>query len=257
MSLWPQHLVIVPVVLPLLAGALMLLIDEHRWRLKGHARRDFYRWLASWAVALRCPSDLGYPDDGFALETAPLLGLLAVDELGGHQVVLGLGHPAQQRPDDRGMVTGGHAQLDVAIGDARLFRHDADVCQHRHGKAGADRDAVDRGNDDLVAGHHVVDDVGGFAHGDADPFRTADHAGHPIQVAAGRERAVAGTRDHRHLDLVVIVDHPPDLGQFPMQAGIGRIHDLRAVDRDPQHTVVALLESQMLKISVVHRMSPI
>lgn len=35
MSLWPQHLVIVPVVLPLFAGALMLLIDEHRWRLKG------------------------------------------------------------------------------------------------------------------------------------------------------------------------------------------------------------------------------
>ena len=37
------------------------------WRLKGHAERDFWRWVSSWAVALRRPSDLGYPDDGFDL----------------------------------------------------------------------------------------------------------------------------------------------------------------------------------------------
>lgn len=37
----------------------------HAWRLKRHAVRDFYRWLASWAVALRRPSDLGYSNDGF------------------------------------------------------------------------------------------------------------------------------------------------------------------------------------------------
>jgi DNA modification methylase len=39
----------------------------HAWRLKGHARRDFWRWLASWSVAMRRPSDLGYSDDGFTL----------------------------------------------------------------------------------------------------------------------------------------------------------------------------------------------
>ena len=37
------------------------------WRLKGHAKRDFWRWLASWAVMIRKPSDLGYPDEGFKL----------------------------------------------------------------------------------------------------------------------------------------------------------------------------------------------
>jgi len=37
------------------------------WRLKGHARDDFWRWLCEWAVALRLPSDLGYSDDGFIL----------------------------------------------------------------------------------------------------------------------------------------------------------------------------------------------
>jgi hypothetical protein len=30
------------------------------WRLKGHARWDFWRWLASWAAAIKSPADLGY-----------------------------------------------------------------------------------------------------------------------------------------------------------------------------------------------------
>jgi hypothetical protein len=37
------------------------------WRLKGHARADFWRWLCSWAVNIRKPSDLGYTDEGYDL----------------------------------------------------------------------------------------------------------------------------------------------------------------------------------------------
>jgi DNA modification methylase len=37
------------------------------WRLKGHAQTDFWRWVCSWAVMLRKPSDLGYSDEGFTL----------------------------------------------------------------------------------------------------------------------------------------------------------------------------------------------
>jgi len=37
------------------------------WRLKHHAVRDFWRWVASWARACRTPSDLGFADDGFLL----------------------------------------------------------------------------------------------------------------------------------------------------------------------------------------------
>jgi hypothetical protein len=40
------------------------------WRLKGHAQSDFWRWVASWAVLLRKPSDVGYEDG--ALELPPL-----------------------------------------------------------------------------------------------------------------------------------------------------------------------------------------
>ena len=41
--------------------------EKDGWRLKGHAEDAFYRWLASWGMAVRKPSDLGYEDDGFAL----------------------------------------------------------------------------------------------------------------------------------------------------------------------------------------------
>ena len=41
--------------------------DDAGWRLKGHATLPFYRWLASWAMSIAKPSDLGYDDDGFNL----------------------------------------------------------------------------------------------------------------------------------------------------------------------------------------------
>jgi superfamily II DNA or RNA helicase len=41
--------------------------DDEGWRMKGHAAKPFYRWLASWAVALRSPADIGFPDDRFSL----------------------------------------------------------------------------------------------------------------------------------------------------------------------------------------------
>src|SRR3990167_787494 len=41
--------------------------ETQQWRLKGHAQGKFWKWMASWAVMLRKPSDLGYPDDGYNL----------------------------------------------------------------------------------------------------------------------------------------------------------------------------------------------
>jgi len=41
--------------------------DTAKWRLKGHAENEFWRWMASWSVMLRKPSDLGYPNDGYDL----------------------------------------------------------------------------------------------------------------------------------------------------------------------------------------------
>lgn len=78
--------------------------DDAGWRLKGHARAPFYRWLASWGMSVRKPSDLGYADDGYDLpplamlphfidvETPPSDRLFAVD-------LKGVGDRARVRRD--------------------------------------------------------------------------------------------------------------------------------------------------------------
>jgi hypothetical protein len=41
--------------------------ETSKWVLKGHGKRPFFRFVASWAVCLMKPSDLGYNDEGFDL----------------------------------------------------------------------------------------------------------------------------------------------------------------------------------------------
>lgn len=44
--------------------------ETQTWRLKGHARREFWRWVASWGAVIRSPADLGH--DASAYKLPPL-----------------------------------------------------------------------------------------------------------------------------------------------------------------------------------------
>lgn len=41
--------------------------DDEGWRLKGHAEEAFYRWMASWSMSIKKPSDIGHSDEGYIL----------------------------------------------------------------------------------------------------------------------------------------------------------------------------------------------
>lgn len=41
--------------------------DTSVWRLKGHARAAFWRWVSSWGAMIRKPSDLGFEDGAYNL----------------------------------------------------------------------------------------------------------------------------------------------------------------------------------------------
>lgn len=43
--------------------------ETSKWRLKGHAEDKFWEWLATWAVVLTNPRDLGYDGTGYDLPT--------------------------------------------------------------------------------------------------------------------------------------------------------------------------------------------
>jgi hypothetical protein len=52
--------------------------STQNWRLKGHADGAFWKWVASWATAMRKPSDVGYPE-GDALYDLPPLNVHQVE----------------------------------------------------------------------------------------------------------------------------------------------------------------------------------
>jgi hypothetical protein len=48
-------------------GTIAPMSYSSQWRFKPHAERPFWRWLCSWARAVRKPSDLGFTDGAFIL----------------------------------------------------------------------------------------------------------------------------------------------------------------------------------------------
>lgn len=51
------------------------------YRLKGHAKEPLYRWLATWAMALRVPSDIGGDDTGYLLPELHIVPQIVTVEL--------------------------------------------------------------------------------------------------------------------------------------------------------------------------------
>lgn len=48
-------------------GTISPMAYDSKWRFKQHGERPFWRWLSSWARAVRKPSDIGFADDRFVL----------------------------------------------------------------------------------------------------------------------------------------------------------------------------------------------
>jgi superfamily II DNA or RNA helicase len=61
--------------------------ETQTWRLKGHARTEFWRWVASWAALVRKPSDLGHDDAAYELPELRVTEhvLAAAEEQAKHQ----------------------------------------------------------------------------------------------------------------------------------------------------------------------------
>lgn len=59
------------------------------YRLKGHAAKDYWKWVSSWAVSLSKPSDLGYDDGAFILPTLHLAThIVDVDFVDGQETLM-------------------------------------------------------------------------------------------------------------------------------------------------------------------------
>jgi hypothetical protein len=46
--------------------------DTAKWRLKGHAKKDFYAWIGTWACVLTNPENIGYANEGLKFKLPDL-----------------------------------------------------------------------------------------------------------------------------------------------------------------------------------------
>jgi DNA modification methylase len=46
--------------------------DTAKWRLKGHAKKDFYAWIGTWACVLTNPENIGFSDEGLKFKLPEL-----------------------------------------------------------------------------------------------------------------------------------------------------------------------------------------
>jgi len=77
--------------------------DTSEWRLKGHAERDFWRWLATWGAVVRKPSDLGYDDGAYALPPMKFFEhVIPVDNTLAHAAGMLFAAPAVSLQEQRG-----------------------------------------------------------------------------------------------------------------------------------------------------------
>jgi hypothetical protein len=86
--------------------------DDEGWRPKGHALNPMYKWMGSWSVALRKPSDIGYNDEGYEL---PPLSVVA------EVVEVPIDSEGQLFPTDLGGI-GGRSKVRRQTLDARVER---------------------------------------------------------------------------------------------------------------------------------------
>ena len=77
--------------------------DTSEWRLKGHAEKDFWRWLATWGAVVRKPSDLGYDDGAYALPPLKFTEhVIPVDNTLAHAAGMLFAAPAMSLQEQRG-----------------------------------------------------------------------------------------------------------------------------------------------------------
>ena len=179
-------------------------------------------------------------------DQADALGLLAVDRLAEQQVVLGLGHAAEQRPHDHRVVAGGDAEPRVAVDDLGLLRGDRDVGQDAGDQARADGGAAHGADDRLGAVDDVVDDVARLLPGAQQRVVVLHVLFDEIEVAAGREHLAAGALDDHAVDRVVAVDVAPHVDQLGMHDRVGGVVLVGPVHGHPQHLGMRAIEQQAL-----------
>lgn len=71
--------------------------ETQKWRLKGHAEKDFWQWMASWCVAIQHPRDLGYEDARYDLPPLNVIDVVIPSRAQAGQLFSGVAQTLTER----------------------------------------------------------------------------------------------------------------------------------------------------------------
>ena len=132
----------------------------------------------------------------------------------------------------------------MTVDDFRCLAGNGDVCKQPRYQPGTDGNAIDRGNNRLVAVDDVVDEVAGFL-----PCLHARHLvvhvrfDHAEIATRGKRLALAGQDDGT--DIRVIIDVTPYIGELLVAFGIQRVIGLGLVQGDAKNPVSRPVELEL------------
>ena len=141
-----------------------------------------------------------------------------------------LGIADELRPDQRTAVAGHEAHRHVRIADLGILLCDDDVAQQGQRRAEPGGVAVEPADERLVEIELAEHDLLRLASGLLEQGRVVDCRLHPIDIAAGAERAAAAG-EHHHIRLGIVPDFDKDAGELGVERGIDRIERVRPVQR--------------------------
>lgn len=74
---------------------------EGQWRMKRHAESKFWEWLASWAMVVKNPKDIGYPDDRYNLPKLNISHIIVDSKVAKGQLIPSVAKSLQERRQAR------------------------------------------------------------------------------------------------------------------------------------------------------------
>lgn len=74
---------------------------ENQWRMKKHAEDRFWEWLATWAMVVKNPSDIGYADDRYNLPKLNMKHIVVDSKAKSGQLIAGVAKDLSERREAR------------------------------------------------------------------------------------------------------------------------------------------------------------
>ena len=74
---------------------------EGQWRMKRHAESKFWEWLATWAMVVKNPSDIGYSDDRYNLPKLNIEHIIVDSKAKPGQLIAGVAKDLSERREAR------------------------------------------------------------------------------------------------------------------------------------------------------------